>query len=106
MDNGAGGTEIEAVSVDGRENTEALVEKLSFMVAYGSDAPVVFVLTGAWPMTIRLSPGNQLCSQSPGPDRDSVYSTVWVWPATSSLRQISEEQRQIKGEVDEWRKIM
>jgi hypothetical protein len=91
--------------VDGRENTEALVEKLSFMVAYGS-APVVSVVTGASPMTIRLSPGNQLCSQSLGPDRDSVYSAVWVWPATSSLRQTSEEQRQIKGEVDEWRKDM
>jgi hypothetical protein len=84
---------------------EALVEKykLSFKVADGSDARVFSAVPGVSSMTIRLSPGSWLCPQSRRPDRESVYSAVWVWSATSNLRRSSEEQRQIKWEVNEWR---
>ncbi|WP_074121068.1 hypothetical protein [Bradyrhizobium sp. AS23.2] len=90
--------------MDDREKTEALVEKykLSFEVAYGADARAVSAVTGAIvnddPVYLWTT-----ASSSEGRIVTAVCSAVWVWSATSNLRQSTEEQRQISGEVDEWR---
>lgn len=102
----AEGIKVDAVSVDDREKTEALVEKykLNFKVAYGADARAVSAVTGA---VVNDDPAYlQATGFVLNPERrivTAVYSADWVWSATSNLRQSTEEQRQISGEVDEWR---
>jgi hypothetical protein len=100
------GIKVEAVSVDGRERTEALVEKckLSFKVTYGADTRAVSAVTGAVlnddPVYLKaagflLKPEVQIVMV--------VHSAVWIWSATSNLWQSTAAHQQISGEVDEWR---
>ena len=113
-----GGEDIKivSVSVDDREKSEALVEKRKrgFPVAYGADARAVSAATGAFvndaPVYLQAT-GFVLNPE--GPIVTAVYSIgaigrlmpdeVLGLVRTSYLRQRTEEQRQIGGEVDEWR---
>lgn len=113
-----GGEDIKivSVSVDDREKSEALVEKRKrgFPVAYGADARAVSAANGAFvndaPVYLRAT-GFVLNPE--GPIVPVVYSIDAIGRLmlddvlglflTSYLRQRTEEQRQIGGEVDEWR---
>jgi peroxiredoxin len=106
---------IVSVSVDDREKSEALFEqrKRGFPVAYGADARAVSA-AGAFvndaPVYLQAT-GFVLNPE--GPIVTAVYSIgaigrlmpddVLGLVRTSYLRQRTEEQRQIGGEVDEWR---
>jgi peroxiredoxin len=112
-----GGEDIKifSVSVDDREKSEALVEKRKrgFPVAYGADARAASA-AGAFvndaPVYLQAT-GFVLNPE--GPIVTAVYSIgaigrlmpddVLGLVRTSYLRQRTEEQRQIGGEVDEWR---
>ena len=100
------GVKVDAVSVDDREKTEALVEKCkpSFKATYGADARAVSAVTGAVvnddPVYLKvagflLKPEVRIVT--------AVYSAVWIWSATSNLWQSTGTHRHIGGEVDEWR---
>ena len=114
-----GGEDIKnvSVSVDDREKSEALVEKRKrgFSVAYGADARAVSAATGAFvndaPVYLQAT-GFVLNPE--GPIVTAVYSIgaigrlmpddVLGLVLTAYFRQRTEDQqRQIGGEVDEWR---
>jgi peroxiredoxin len=113
-----GGEDIKivSVSVDDREKSKALFEKRKrgFPVAYGADARAVSAATGAFvndaPVYLQAT-GFVLNPE--GPIVTAVYSIgaigrlmpddVLGLVRTSYLPQRIEEQRQIGGEVDEWR---
>jgi AhpC/TSA family len=111
-----GGVKFVAVSVDDQEKSETLVEKhrLGFAVAYGANARAVSAVTGAFVMTIPCVPRQAASSSIPraGRWRPSIRPTrspvlcptmCSALSATSNLWQRTDDQRQISGEVDEWR---
>ena len=114
-----GGEDIKivSVSVDHREKSEALVEKRKrgLPVAYGADARAVSAATGAFVNDAPVYPQATGFVLNPeGPIVTAVYSIgaigrlmpddVLGLVRTSYLRQRTEEQRQIGGEVDGWRR--
>ena len=102
-----GGEDIKivSVSVDDREKTETLVESTS-SVPRSPTAPMRerFPLSPA-PSSIRMPSTSRRLASSSIRVRivTAVYSAVWVWSATSNLRQSTGKHRHISREVDEWR---
>jgi hypothetical protein len=101
----AEGIEVDAVSVDDREKTKALVESTS-SVPRSPTAPMRerFPQSPA-SSSIRMPSTSRRLGFVINPVRivTAVYSAVWVWSATSNLRQSTGKHRHISREVDEWR---